>query len=158
MKRATTWTILLLSAMPVWAQLTPTPLISPNAEANTAFGISVSGAGDVNNDGMPDVIVGAVDETVGGVSRAGRAYIFNGNTGALIRTLVSPNPITTGRFGQTVSEAGDVNIDGFDDVMVTALQEDGDAGRVYVFSGFDGSLLHTLESRFPNRLANLDLP
>jgi hypothetical protein len=49
---------------------------SPNTENFGRFGVSVAGAGDVNDDGRPDVIVGAGLEAVGGLNDAGRAYVF----------------------------------------------------------------------------------
>jgi hypothetical protein len=121
---------------------------SPNAEAEAEFGGAVSRAGDVNDDGYVDVIVGARDED-GGAADAGRAYILNGQTGSVIHTLQSANPESAGHFGGSVSGAGDVNNDGYVDVIVGARDEDGGelrAGRAYIFSGQTGSVLHTLQS------------
>ncbi len=126
-------------------------LQSPNPEVQGSFGFSVSGAGDVNNDGYPDVVVGAWRET-GGATESGRAHVFSGQTGALLRTLQSPNPEFQGSFGSSVSGAGDVNDDGCADVVVGARHEDAgavNAGRAYVFSGATGAPLHTLLSPSP---------
>jgi hypothetical protein len=127
------------------------PLESPYPEAYGHFGIAVSGAGDVNNDGHADVVVGACYED-GGASGAGRAYVFSGETGDTLYTLLSPNPELNGYFGISVSGAGDVNGDGFADVVVGTYHEDGgatDAGRAYVFSGQTGNVLYTLQSPSP---------
>ena len=127
-------------------------LVSPNEETSGYFGKSVSGAGDVNGDGYEDIIVGAYDEDPGSSPiGAGRAYVFDGLTGSPIYTLVSPNEEEGGRFGWTVSGAGDVNADAYDDLLVGAHEEDPamsplNAGRAYVFSGQTGSLMHTLVS------------
>ncbi len=132
-------------------------LVSPNEEAGGEFGISVSGAGDVNADGKADVIVGARLEDPGtSPVNAGRAYVFSGADGSLLFTLVSPNEEASGQFGIRVSGAGDVNSDGRADVIVGAMTEDPgtspiNAGRAYIFSGADGSLLFTLAS--PNEQA-----
>jgi hypothetical protein len=126
-------------------------LVSPNPEVSGRFGYSVSGAGDVNNDMYDDVIVGAYQED-GGDYDAGRAYVFSGNGGGLLYTLVSPRPEGAGRFGRSVSGAGDVNNDTYDDVIVGADQEDVgayNAGRAYIFSGNGGGLLHSLVSPNP---------
>ncbi len=126
-------------------------LQSPNAQSFGYFGLAVSGAGDVNNDGYDDVLVGAYGEH-GGAASAGRAYVFSGDGGGLLHTLVSPNPENNGFFGCSVSCAGDQNSDGYDDVLVGAYGEDGGAagaGRAYVFSGDGGGLLHTLVSPNP---------
>jgi hypothetical protein len=123
-------------------------LVSPNPESGGGFGGSVSGAGDVNNDMYDDVIVGASWED-GGAVNAGRAYIFSGNGGGLLYALECPDPEHTGRFGVSVSGAGDVNNDGYSDVIVGALLEIGgvgDAGRAYIFSGNGGGLLYRLIS------------
>ncbi len=126
-------------------------LTSPSPRFEAWFSWSVSGAGDVNGDGYDDLIVGAPGET-GGAPESGEAYVFSGDGGALLYTLQSPNAEDTGYFGNSVSGAGDVNADGYDDVVVGAEIEDGgatDAGRAYVFSGAGGGLLYTLESPYP---------
>ncbi len=124
-------------------------LVSPY-EAQFGYFGWVAGAGDVNNDGYADVIVGAWEEP-GGATSAGRAYVFSGATGDTLYTLVSPNPEIEGKFGWWVRGAGDVDNDGYPDVIVGAEEEDPgtsprDAGRAYVFSGPTGALIHTLVS------------
>lgn len=82
-------------------------------------------------------------------SDAGRAYIFDGQTGNPLHTLVSPYPEINGYFGCSISDAGDVNNDGYADVVVGADVEDGGtvgAGRAYVFSGQTGGPIRILVS------------
>jgi hypothetical protein len=106
--------------------------------AGDRFGISVAGAGDVNKDGIADVIVGAYQNDAGGVD-AGRAYVFYGGK----KLDDHPDEILTGAaagdaFGFSVAGVGDVNHDGYGDVIVGAYHNGAggkDAGRAYIYQG-----------------------
>lgn len=101
------------------------------------FGESVSKAGDVNGDGYDDVIVGAYGNENGG-SYAGRAYIYFGgpnmdNEADIVLTGESGN-----YFGNSVSYAGDINGDGYDDVIVGSTSDINgplDVGKAHIFFG-----------------------
>ena len=112
--------------------------------ASDYFGDSVSGAGDVNGDGFDDVIVGAFGGDPGGLSYAGSVFVYSGADSSLLYRWDGVEAY--GYFGASVSDAGDVNGDGFDDVIVGAHNADPggklDAGSAYLYSGVDGSLLH----------------
>ena len=110
-------------------------------------GSAVAAAGDVDADGVPDVIVGAPTPFDG----IGRARIFSGATGAQLRLLTtSPNVL----FGWAVGGLGDVDGDGSDDVIVSAIQDSSGgvslAGRVTAFSGATGAVLWTRDGLLPN--------
>ena len=108
------------------------------------FGRAVAGAGDVNQDGYPDVIVGAFSASVNGTS-SGVARVLSGQDGSILHTLYGESEGDW--FGWSVAGAGDVNQDGYADVIVGSLVEDDNgigAGGARVFSGFDGSILHTV--------------
>lgn len=108
------------------------------------FGSVVASAGDVDGDGVQDALVSAQrDSTV--APSAGAIRVFSGATGAVLHTKYGNGSYHY--FGVAVDGAGDVNGDTFDDFIVGASHEDGLAttsGVVRVYSGVDGSLLHTL--------------
>ncbi|MHC5005810.1 MAG: integrin alpha, partial [Planctomycetota bacterium] len=101
--------------------------------ANDRSGWSVAGAGDVDGDGVDDILVGAYLHDTAGVN-AGRAYIRSGVNGAALDILDGASDDDL--FGLALSGIGDVNDDGFDDVLVAAPRNDtiaADSGRVDVF-------------------------
>ncbi len=111
-------------------------------QSNTLLGTSVGTAGDVNNDGYDDVIVGA-QHWDNGQTNEGRALVFHGSS-----TVLSASPNWTfenndaeSLLGYSVAGAGDVNGDSYDDVVVGAYRYGAtDNGRVYVFYGSSGGL------------------
>ena len=111
--------------------------------ADDRFGFSVSGAGDVNNDGFADVIIGAIGDDDNG-SSSGSARVFSGATGAILHAF---NGGSAGdSFGASVSGAGDVNNDGFDDLVAGAYGDDyngSPTGSASVISGATGATLYT---------------
>jgi len=107
-------------------------------EANGRFGAAVANAGDVDNDGVSDILIGAPGE--------GWAYVFSGATGALIRTITSPVVEKLPSFGFAVAGGRDLNGDGIPDFVIGAPLQGGLRGAAYVFSGADGTLLRTLRA------------
>lgn len=98
------------------------------------FGASVSSAGDVNGDGIPDFIVGAPFVDSGGLSDVGEVYIYSGtNCGLLWKRKGSDSLDNLG----SVSYAGDLNGDGKTGIIIGAPGADPsgltDAGSVYVY-------------------------
>ncbi|MBL9101326.1 MAG: FG-GAP repeat protein [Myxococcales bacterium] len=117
-------------------------------------GAAVAGAGDVNGDGLADVIVGAYGSDIKG-DTSGRAYVVFGKTG-VVPVELSAVAMGQGGFaidgekqydktGTTVGGVGDVNGDGLCDVIVASPRIDSvgeDAGRGYVvFGKQDGDLV-----------------
>src|SRR5690606_18211379 len=89
---------------------------------------SVSMAGDVNGDGYSDVVIGAYKHTNGGQEEAGRAYVFHGSPLAGLEvaahTVIDAGmPLPNANLGISVCSAGDVNGDGFSDVLIGAPRQ-----------------------------------
>ena len=108
-------------------------------QASAVFGISVATAGDVNGDGFSDVIVGASNYD-NGQTDEGRAYVYLGSPSGLSTSAAwtAESDQTTAKFGFSVSTAGDVNGDGYSDVIAGAyLYDNGqtDEGRAFVYLG-----------------------
>ncbi len=141
-------------------------LANPKPQADGRFGSRIGRAGDVTRDGIPDVIVGASsnDSPTGCGQRSpqpggchvnqGEAFIFDGQDGSLVRRLKlpgrdRPRPTCTeegdcGSFGIAVQGPGDTNGDGITDQLVGASSLDDGRGKMYVFSGKTGRLLHSI--------------
>lgn len=112
---------------------------------NTGF--FVSEAGDVDGDGMDDIIIGARGDNPGTGGNTGSAYVVFGKAGGAainLSTLEQPantagivlNGVSGGdNTGDAVSGGGDVNGDGFDDIIVGAYGDNSNAGTAYVVFG-----------------------
>jgi hypothetical protein len=102
--------------------------IEDGAGTVTDFGYAVGGAGDVNGDGLADVIIGAPQTDPGGLAGAGVAYVVFGKTDTDlvdVSTLGSDgfaieSSTASAHFGTSVNAAGDVDGDGLDDVIIGA--------------------------------------
>lgn len=109
--------------------------------AGDEFGFAITMLGDLNGDGRDDIAVGAPGNDAGGVN-AGQVKVFSGAGQAVLWSV--EGTYANGRFGHSVANAGDIDHDGHDDLIVGAPFQP-TYGRAYVYSGVDGSLLHSLE-------------
>jgi hypothetical protein len=120
-----------LSAQPAWSVEGP--------QSFGGFGQSVASAGDVNGDGFADIIVGIPSRSNGQVSE-GSAYVYYGSARGLASTpqWIAESNVVSALFGTSVAAAGDINHDGFGDVLIGAPQESrgvSGEGRAYLFLG-----------------------
>jgi hypothetical protein len=116
-------------------------LLGAEATSNDDFGRAVADAGDVNLDGVPDIVVGAPFDTAGGTS-SGSIFVYSGKTGDLIWSRAGDFPGDL--FGWSVDGVGDVTGDGISDLIVGAPGWDNNnawssySGAAYVVSGGSG--------------------
>jgi FG-GAP repeat/Secretion system C-terminal sorting domain len=105
-------------------------------QASASMGVSVASAGDVNGDGYSDVIIGA-NQFSNPELNEGVAFMFLGSSNgivSIIDTILESNQAGA-EFGFSVASAGDMNGDGYSDVIVGAKSYDTQNGAAFLYTG-----------------------
>ncbi|MEM7199661.1 MAG: FG-GAP-like repeat-containing protein [Planctomycetota bacterium] len=137
------------------APSTPLHTLTPDATAVNFGHFFADSPGDVNLDGWPDVYVSDFSDTGGGPA-AGKAYVFDGRTGARIWTI--PGTVPGAGFG-IGRGAGDVDGDGYPDLLLCGWQDSTaapSAGKGWLFSGRDLTVLRTYTSTIAGTTLGFD--
>ena len=131
--------------------LAAAPWMTSADRAAACYGTAVASAGDVNGDGYGDVLVGAPGYT-NGAGEAGAVFVYH-DSAAGLSTIANWRAVANranAAFGFSVATAGDVNGDGYDDILVGAPGPETDEqgrGRVYVYHGSASGLSTTANWR-----------
>ncbi len=111
-----------------------------------SLGNSVAPAGDINGDGVSDIIAGAPGRGANGTN-AGQAFVYSGKDGSLLLSL-SAGEAGDG-FGTKVCSLGDLDEDGSSELFVGAMTSNANgagSGCAYAYSGKTGELLFTIDA------------
>ncbi len=130
-----------------------TGTIATTLEANQAaanFGLAVAGAGDVNGDGYSDVIVGAEDYDSGETDE-GVIFIYHGSGGGInnVAVTMAESNQSLSQYGYAVASAGDVNGDGYSDVVVGAYTFDNgetNEGATFIYLGSAAGIINAISA------------
>ncbi|XP_071977682.1 integrin alpha-4 isoform X1 [Engystomops pustulosus] len=111
------------------------------------FGASVC-AVDLNGDGLSDLLVGAPMEST--VREEGRVYVYMNNGGGQMSELdfqLSGSDLYAARFGESITNLGDLDNDGYEDVAIGAPHEENMKGAVYIYNGREKGITLTYTQR-----------
>jgi len=112
---------------------------------NGYFGVSRAFLEDVDGDGCDEILVGAGHA---GPYDRGEAYMFSGRTGTLVHAWAAETNYES-EYGEAICAIGDLDRDGYEDLAISAPASHypSYSARVYLHSGADGHLLHTITRR-----------
>ncbi len=127
----------------------------PQPPAGASFGWHITSAGDLNEDSVPDLPIGALYQDVGAVAAQGMVFAFSETDGSLLLTFHDPAPRPSAGFGRAMSAVPDVNTDEIPEILVGAPFQRGDEfhiqGEVFLYNGRDGHRLIPFDNPYPHQ-------
>ncbi|MAG56075.1 MAG: hypothetical protein CMJ83_07275 [Planctomycetes bacterium] len=116
-------------------------------------GWTIGAPGDLNGDGVPDILVGCTDSVLG----PGSVRVLSGVDGVLLAPSLT-GEVGGSRFGASLDGGRDIDLDGVPDFIVGAPEYDqglifDDRGRAYAYSGISGALIYTFTGSAPGEEA-----
>jgi len=142
----------------VYSDLTGAPLFTaePDSAGSQYGSMFLSVVGDLNADGTQDIYISDWGDNAT-AQGAGKVYLYSGLDGSRLFSL--QGEAAADGFGIGISDAGDVNQDGYDDLVVGAWQHASAApsgGKLTIHSGKDGSLLYSITGKVPGETLGFD--
>lgn len=120
-------------------------------EDASRFGFAVANAGDTNGDGYNDFVVGAPQASPNGLTTAGSVFLYSGLDGGLLVRL--DGVAAKNQTGYSVNGAGDVDNDGYDDIIIGVPYADPNgkmnAGAIWIISGLTHALIYKIQGNSP---------
>ena len=137
-------------------EINPNTPNGPVLNNSDSFGTSIANIGDLNNDGINDIAVGAPSDDTAGPDRGAIHILFMNNDGTVSDTIEINSNTTNGpvlnnsdSFGTSIANIGDLNNDGINDIAVGAPSDDTagpDRGAIHIlFMNNDGTVSDTIE-------------
>ncbi len=112
-------------------------------DPGSRLGWSLATLPDIDKDGVPEIVAGAPKERVNGGKQVGAVHVFSGKTFKILRTYRASGS-RSWDFGATVAVGGDVDADGFPDLLIGDAGDNSSRGSCHVISGKSGKLIRKI--------------